>query len=98
MELAATKREVIFSCYALNAHFVCLAGSFNEWNPDSLPLQHHNDGNWTITLSLAPGRYEYKFVVDGTWCCKPGCHEIGTECVDCVRNDFDTMNRVLIVV
>ncbi len=23
------------------------------------------DGVWTVTLALEPGRYEYKFVVDG---------------------------------
>jgi hypothetical protein len=24
-------------------------------------------GMWVVTLQLAPGRYQYKFVVDGTW-------------------------------
>ena len=26
-----------------------------------------NDGRWTKELSLAPGRYEYRFVADGQW-------------------------------
>jgi 1,4-alpha-glucan branching enzyme len=83
-----------FSCFAQGAHTVCLAGTFNAWNPEANPMSR-DDGNWRTDVALRPGRYEYKFVVDGTWCCRPGCHDLGQECVDCVRNDFDTMNRVI---
>lgn len=89
--------ETVFSCYAPSATKIFLAGTFNNWNPDALPLHKDEDGNWSVSIPLEPGRYEYKFVVDSTWCCKPGCHDPGTDCRDCIRNDFDTMNRVLIV-
>jgi chromosome partitioning protein len=47
---------------------VCLAGDFNDWVPDSgVVLEHHEDGSWTKFCALGPGRYEYKFVVDGHW-------------------------------
>lgn len=84
-----------FSCFAQGAHTVCLAGTFNAWNPEANPMTRDDEGNWRVALALAPGRYEYKFVVNGVWCCRPGCHDLGQECGDCVRNDFDTMNRVI---
>lgn len=47
-----------------------LAGNFNSWNPankDYLLKDEDGDGIYSITLQLAPGTYQYKFVIDGTW-------------------------------
>lgn len=45
-------------------------------------------------MNLSPGRHEFKFVVDGEWCCEPGCNgrDQGPKCVP---NPFGTMNRVI---
>ncbi len=43
---------------------VFLFGSFNGWNRSSLPMANDN-GAYSITISLLPGRYEYKFYEDG---------------------------------
>ena len=49
-----------------DAGFVYLVGDFNEWNPKADPMADENgDGEWTLYYPLAPGRYAYKFVVDG---------------------------------
>jgi len=49
-----------------DARFVYLVGDFNEWNPKADPMADENgDGEWTLYYPLAPGRYAYKFVVDG---------------------------------
>lgn len=50
---------------------------------------------WTVTLDLPPGRYEYKFVVDGKWCCDPGCDDGTYQSDDCVANEYGTKNRVI---
>jgi glycosidase len=43
---------------------VSLVGSFNQWKRDANPMQF--DGTaYTCTLSLEPGSYVYKFIVDG---------------------------------
>ena len=42
-----------------------------------------NVGHWTVLLKLTPGRYEHKFVVDGEWCCEPGCTALNVECPHC---------------
>ena len=44
---------------------VKLAGEFNNWIPEVTERQE--DGSWSREVSLAPGKYMYKFVVDGEW-------------------------------
>ena len=84
-----------FSCHAPKAGIVYLAGTFNGWDPVATPLTRRADGTWAVALDLPPGRYEYKFVVDGRWCCDPGCDEPSEGCPKCVPNSFGTMNRVV---
>ncbi|MDP2303171.1 MAG: alpha-amylase family glycosyl hydrolase [Ignavibacteria bacterium] len=43
---------------------VNLFGSFNHWNRENLPMNKVGDF-YEIEISLEPGRYEYKFSVDG---------------------------------
>jgi serine protease AprX len=47
---------------------VSLAGSFNGWNPRDFALQRLPGGLWKISLAaLPPGKYRYKFLVNGYW-------------------------------
>lgn len=85
------------SVNAPKATKVALAGSFNGWDLVSNPMQSRADGLWSTKLDLAPGRYEYKFVIDGQWCCEPGCDDAHADFPNCVSNPFGTMNRVLVV-
>lgn len=56
-----------FTLYAYpHARLVTLAGSFNDWNPITLPCWWE-EGHWVCKVNLDPGKYEYKFVVDGVW-------------------------------
>jgi 5'-AMP-activated protein kinase regulatory beta subunit len=86
---------VDFFCHAPEAHSVFVAGTFNQWRPDATPMLEGEDGEWKTSLPLIPGHYEYKFVVDGQWCCEPGCEHEYRGCPKCVPNEFHTMNRVL---
>lgn len=49
------------------AREVFIAGTFNEWDPRATALKSQGEGKWGIDLALAPGRYEYRLVVDGQW-------------------------------
>ena len=61
-----TPAGVLFSHASVSASTVHLAGDFNGWDPVGLAMSDEDgDGVWTVTLEVAPGRYEYKFVVDG---------------------------------
>lgn len=67
---------------------VTVAGSFNDWKPNSTPMQRQN-GTWSTILVLSPGTYEYMFVEDGDrWVTDPLAIE--------TRDDgFGGMNAVL---
>ncbi len=54
-----------------DAHVVALAGTFNNWNQSQLLFAKEGD-EWVCRLNLAPGKYTYKFVVDGNWILDPG--------------------------
>jgi chromosome partitioning protein len=46
---------------------VRLAGDFNHWEPDrNVRLLQFVDG-WEKRLEVPPGRYEYKFLLEGVW-------------------------------
>ena len=85
---APKTQRVIFSVRAEVGSKVFIAGSFNNWDPTAKAMTDKNsDGVYTVTLSLAPGDHQYKFVIDGTWCADP-------ECADWVQNDHGTLNSV----
>lgn len=47
---------------------VNLAGTFNEWNTSSHPLEDSdNDGTFTADVQLKKGPHRYKFVIDGNY-------------------------------
>ena len=83
-----------FECYASEAKAVFLAGTFNNWDPKAIPMiKDDSEGHWSVALPLPPGHYEFKFVVDGEWCCEPGCEGPQHGCPKCVPNSYSTMNR-----
>ena len=53
---------------------VTLAGSFNQWQTDGEPMAGPDaDGRYTAGVTLKPGDYQYKFVLNGkNWRADPG--------------------------
>lgn len=49
-----------------DAKSVNLMGDFNDWNPNSLPMERRVDGWWFIQVPLTHGHHHYLFLVDGT--------------------------------
>jgi len=68
---AGPPREVVVQFRDLAATDVRIAGDFNGWVPDkdvqSLVESDSGDRVWTKILSLPPGTYHYRYVVDGEW-------------------------------
>ena len=86
----ATK-NVTFTVHADKGKAVYLAGVFNEWSLTAKKMAYKaRSGIYTATVKLAPGSYEYKFVIDGTWCADP-------ENANSVPNDQGTFNSVIVV-
>ena len=84
-----------FFCHSDSAQAVFLAGSFNDWSPTATPMVRSRRGDWTLSVPLPPGHDEYKFVVDGEWCCDPGDTALDAQHPDCVTNEFCRMNRTI---
>jgi chromosome partitioning protein len=63
---AVTNDGVVFTVAARDAHRVQLAGDFNDWVADGSDMEPMGDV-WVKVLKLPPGRYRYRFVVDGQW-------------------------------
>lgn len=81
-------KRVVFTVRADPSSKVSLAGSFNNWDPQGREMtDKKNAGIYTATLFLPPGTYEYKFVINGTWCVDP-------ECSEWVQNSLGTLNSV----
>lgn len=77
-----------FKFYAPQAKKVELGGCFNNWKSDKNPLKKDATGNWKTSLKLKPGRYQYRFLVDGTW-------QNAQEPVECVPNGLGSWNCVV---
>lgn len=85
---APVDQEVTIRYVAPDARDVKVAGNFNGWHPDATPLKKSGVGEWAIQLKLRPGKYEYRFVVDGKWCDDPHASLRGA-------NPFGGFNSIL---
>jgi chromosome partitioning protein len=74
-EVEQANREIVIQFRNRSATDVRLAGDFNGWVPDkdvqSMVQTEGAQRIWTKILTLPPGTYEYRYVVDGEWCEDP---------------------------
>jgi 1,4-alpha-glucan branching enzyme len=69
----STTKKAVFVLPAPAASQVQIAGDFTGWQQSPVELKRLKDGTWKTTLTLEPGRYEYRFIVDGDWQDDPSC-------------------------
>jgi len=77
-----------FKYYAPSAKKVIVSGSFNRWDTKKTLAKADSKGNWIAKVALKPGKYEYKFIVDGNWTNDP-------RCTSCVINPLGSQNCVV---
>jgi chromosome partitioning protein len=64
--------RVVFSLEAPADATVQIAGDFNNWVPESLYRRNlHGKSVWHTMISLEPGVYAYKYVLNGDWISDP---------------------------
>ena len=73
------------------AKSVFVAGTFNQWQPETKTLHSTGEGHWLKETALTPGTYEYCLIVDGQWMPDPLALET-------VPNPFGGRNSILKVV
>ena len=81
-----------FQVHVAGAKDIFLAGDFNDWSSGSkdFRLRKFKGDIFKKKLKLKPGRYEYKFVVDGNWWTDP-------ENSERARNPYYSENSVITV-
>jgi 1,4-alpha-glucan branching enzyme len=92
------KEKVTFSLHAPNATEVLLVGDFTGWLDVPLAMKRDRRGFWKKTVSLPPGQYEYRLLVDGEWRDDPDCpnrepNEFGSENCVCFIRDREDRGR-----
>lgn len=84
-------KQVVFEIAAEPGSSVFVAGTFNKWDATVNPLlDKRNEGVYRTTLQLAPGYYEYKFVINDIWSIDP-------ECRNWTSNAQGSLNSVIVV-
>jgi len=89
-KVAIKRRRVTILFDAPEAKEVILMGDFNKWNAKIHCMQRDKNRLWKKTVMLLPGRYEYKFLVDGQWQNDPGNDQL-------CYNSFGTHNNLLFI-
>ena len=65
-------KGVVFSFEAPADATVQIAGDFNNWVPEALYMSNrHGKSVWHKAISLKPGDYAYKYVINGNWISDP---------------------------
>ena len=84
-------KRCLFSLVAPRAKDVLLAGDFTDWDKEPLVMDRMKPRSRTfaVVVDLPPGRYEYKFIVDGEWRTDPKA--------DSTPNEFGGNNSVIAV-
>ena len=85
-------RKVIFSPQPISeVKEVYLVGSMNDWNQNAHRMLKDEKGEYSISILLKPGEYQYKFVEDGmTWV-------VDKKAKSFVDDGFKGQNSVVIV-
>lgn len=80
--------HVRFDFFHPHAKSVCIAGSFNNWNPSATRMVPVGHGRWVRELWLTPGIHQYLLVVDGEWV-------FDLNATDYLPNVFGGMNAIV---
>lgn len=80
------KRVSILAVFP-QAKDVRVTGDFTKWSTEGVSLTRGTDGAWRGVFQVAPGRHEYRLLVDGAWTDHP-------QATERVANPFGTLNCV----
>lgn len=88
-DLETMLREMNFSISAPSAKEIYVVGDFNHWKiDDDSRLSRLDNGKWGKKVALPPGRYRYKFVIDGEW-------TLDSQNTEKEQNPFGTFDSII---
>jgi len=83
-------KPVRFGYFNSDAREVFIVGSFNDWNQRANPMTRDSIGDWSVELSLPPGEYHYRLIVDGEWHDDPNAQQTA-------MNSYGSFDAVVVV-
>ncbi len=69
---------------------VTVTGDFTGWSQEGIVMKPAGKDRFRAMLKLAPGTYQYRLLVDGSW-----ANDLDSE--ERISNPFGTENSVLVV-
>ncbi|MFC2061398.1 glycogen-binding domain-containing protein [Elusimicrobiota bacterium] len=69
--LQQSNGKVIFLYDDSSAGEIYLVGEFNNWKKNDIPMTLNEAGVFSAEIDIEPGKYLYKFIVDGNWITDP---------------------------
>jgi chromosome partitioning protein len=85
----SAKREIVFSIEAMGKSIVQIAGDFNNWVPEPLYLKEVQGRRvWSKAISMKPGSYSYKYLVDDHWLPDPANNRL-------IDDSYGGMNSII---
>jgi 1,4-alpha-glucan branching enzyme len=67
MTTVSSQGEVEFRFFRPHSASAGVAGDFNGWHADRLPMQPQGNGWWTARATFPPGEYRFRYNIDGHW-------------------------------
>ena len=84
-------KSVMFTVHAEAGQDVRLAGSFTDWETKAKKMTFKKtNGVYSATVKLAPGEYQYKFIIGDKW-------TTDDQNAEFVPNDKGTFNSKLVI-
>ena len=84
-------KSVTFTVHAEAGQNVRLAGSFTDWETKAKKMTFKKtNGVYSATVKLAPGEYQYKFIIGDKW-------TTDDQNAEFVPNDKGTFNSKLVI-
>ena len=84
-------KSVTFTVHAEAGQDVRLAGSFTDWETKAKKMTFKKtNGVYSATVKLAPGEYQYKFIIGDKW-------TTDDQNTEFVPNDNGTFNSKLVI-
>lgn len=84
-------KSVTFTVHAEAGQDVRLAGSFTDWETKAKKMAFKKtNGVYSATVKLAPGEYQYKFIIGDKW-------TTDDQNAEFVPNDKGTFNSKLVI-
>lgn len=65
--VAVTDQLAEFNFYRPQASAVFLAGDFNGWQRNQIPMVRTPEGYWFARVRLPAGTFKFRYLADGKW-------------------------------